>query len=62
MTTRSVGGTHTRFQGLSTDTKPLDVDDGATFHAVDTGEHYIFHDGMWEIDLTLVRALKTALG
>jgi hypothetical protein len=46
-----------RLQGLSTDDKPMDVSDGSTFHAIDTGEEYIFHDGMWEKDLRLIAAL-----
>lgn len=46
------GGDTMRFQGLSTDDKPLaGVQDGATFHVIDTGGVYVFHDGMWETDL-----------
>jgi len=28
-----------------------DVREGSTFHAVDTGKKYIFHDGGWAEDL-----------
>ena len=28
-----------------------DVKEGSTFHAVDTGRKYIFHDGGWAEDL-----------
>lgn len=54
----AIGGTYFKFQGLSTDDKPMDVQEGARFHAVDTGEEYVFHDGMWEPDLRLARALE----
>ena len=41
--------------GLSSDPKPeTGVPDGSMFHCVDTGEEYIFHDGMWEDDLRTV--------
>jgi hypothetical protein len=51
-----------RFQGLSTDDKPSTPAEGSTFHAVDTGEQYIFHNNMWEPDLRMAKALETALG
>jgi len=31
--------------------------EGSTFHAVDTGAQYIYHDGGWAEDLRLVYAL-----
>lgn len=47
------------FNGLSTDTRPsTDVPEGSTYHVIDTGEHYIYHDSMWETDYTLIWALK----
>lgn len=61
MAVTAAGGTYYHLQGLSTDDKPLDVQDGATFHVIDTGEMYVFHDGMWEVDLRQARALG-ALG
>lgn len=55
------GGNRIRFQGLSSDDKPLtSVQDGAEFHVVDTGEVYVFHDGIWTPDLRIARALKIA--
>lgn len=46
-----------RWQGLSTDTKPSsDVPEGSTYHAVDTGEEYVYFDGTWERDLRLIAA------
>jgi hypothetical protein len=49
-----------RRQGLSSDVKPLtDVEEGTTFHVVDTGAQYIFHDGMWEPDRRLLHALQS---
>lgn len=49
-----------RLQGLSSDDKPLDVDDGTIMHVVDTGEEYIFYDGAWEIDKRRIYALRNA--
>ena len=43
------------FQGLSTDAKPTTPPEGSTFHAVDTGELYVYYDGLWEDDLREVR-------
>jgi len=41
-----------RWTGLSSDVKPSSgVPEGSTFHAIDTGEEYIYHNGMWENDL-----------
>jgi len=48
-----------KYIGLSTDTKPTDdIQEGSTFHAVDTGAQYVFYDGTWEEDLRLVYTLK----
>lgn len=50
---RSIGNTGTGFSGLSTDDKPLDgPEEGARFRIIDTGEVYVFYNGMWELDLT----------
>lgn len=46
-----------RFQGLSSDDKPEFPPEGSTLHVVDTGEEYVYFDGMWEIDKRLTRAL-----
>lgn len=46
-----------RWQGLSTDDKPAsvatDIPEGSTFHSVDTGEMWVYHQGMWELDRRL---------
>ena len=45
------GSSQQSFSGFSTDEKPLTgVQNGASFHVLDTGEEYVFHDGMWESD------------
>ena len=37
---------------ISTDGRPdSGVPEGSTLHMVDTGEEYIYHNGMWEDDL-----------
>lgn len=33
--------------GLSTETKPSNVDDGTKYLAVDTGDLYIYYNGTW---------------
>lgn len=62
MAVTSVGGTYFHLQGLSTDDKPLDVQDGATFLIIDTGEMYVFHDGMWEQDMRQYQAQLALIG
>ena len=48
-----------RWNGISSDAKPdSGVTEGSTWHSVDTGEEYIYHNGMWEDDLRLRNALK----
>jgi len=58
MSVKTVGSTNFKLQGLSTDDKPTDVENGATYHAIDTGEEYVFHDGTWEQDLRRIAALR----
>ena len=54
--------TKKHFQGDSTDDKPLtDVPEGSTFHTVDTGEEFVYHNGMWELDLRSIRVLDGVL-
>ena len=41
-----------RWNGISSDIKPSSgVPEGSTFHYIDTGEEFIFHNDMWEDDL-----------
>ena len=41
-----------RWNGVSSDNKPTSgVGEGSTYHYVDTGEEFIFTNGMWEDDL-----------
>lgn len=49
-----------RWNGASTDAKPDDAPEGSTFHAVDTGEKYIFHNDMWVEDLRDIYAIRAA--
>ena len=49
-----------RYIGLSTDDWHENAPEGSTLHLVDTGETYIFHNGMWEYDLRLITALGMA--
>ena len=56
-----LGNLTNKYLGLSTDEKPLNVKEGSTYHSVDTGEHWVFHDKLWETDLTMARALKDSL-
>lgn len=50
--------TEQQYQGLSSDVKPTGAGNGAIFHVVDTGEVYVFHDGVWTPDLRLTQSLK----
>lgn len=44
-----------KWNGISSDIKPTSgVQEGSTFHYIDTGEEFIFHNGMWEDDLRYV--------
>lgn len=49
-----------KFIGDSSDEKPMAVDEGAELHIADTGEEYIFHNGMWVQDLRKINAIKMA--
>jgi hypothetical protein len=41
-----------RWNGQDGDQETItDAPEGSTFHAVDTGKKYIFHDGGWVEDL-----------
>ncbi len=51
MAVRTIGAMYTRFIGLSTDDKPMDVSDGAEFLSINTGERWDFFDGVWILNL-----------
>jgi hypothetical protein len=40
--------------GLSADTKPEAASPGSTYHAVDTGEEWVYYNGVWSVDLRKV--------
>ena len=51
-----------RWQCLSSDDKPTSgVTEGSMVHVVDTGEEYVFHDGIWVDDLRRIYALQNAV-
>jgi hypothetical protein len=59
MTVQAIGSMNNKWQGQSGDHLSIeDVEEGATFHAVDTGEVFVYHDGGWVEDLRLIYALK----
>lgn len=37
-----------------------DAPEGSTFHAVDVGKKYVFHDGGWTEDLRDIYAIQAA--
>lgn len=46
-----------RWAGHSSDEKPSsNVPEGSTLHIVDTGEEYVYHNGMWIQDLRRIYA------
>ena len=48
-----------RFNMISSDTRPTeDVPEGSKVHYIDTGEKYIYHDGAWEQDRSLIYAIN----
>ena len=62
----SSGGGPQRFTGISSDPMPAAGEiskypDGSTLHFVDTGEDFVWHDGMWEEDVRLQTALKNVI-
>ena len=53
------GQTTYNWNGYSSDKKPMSgVPEGSTFHVIDTGKQYIFHNKMWEQDKRLIYALN----
>ena len=53
------GQTKYNWNGYSSDMKPMSgVPEGSTFHVVDTGEQFFFHDGMWFRDLRMSYAMS----
>lgn len=52
MTVCAIGAMYNKFQGQDGEQISItDAAEGATFHAVDTGKKYVFHDGGWAEDL-----------
>jgi hypothetical protein len=49
-----------KWNGASTDVKPANAPEGSEFHAVDSGEEYVYHNGMWVQDLRRINAIKMA--
>lgn len=48
---RAFSGEVLSFTGLSTDDKPQFAGQGAIYHSVDTGEKWVYNEGMWVLDL-----------
>ena len=47
------------WNGSSSDVKPTSgVPEGSTFHVVDTGKMYFFHNDMWVPDLRVMWAMQ----
>lgn len=50
-----------RWNGADGDQMEItDAPEGSTFHAVDIGKKYIFHDGGWTEDLRDIYAIQAA--
>ena len=59
MTVKAFGTTIFHWNQFSTDVKPSSgVTEGSTAHNVDTGEEFIYHNGMWVQDLIRIYALS----
>ena len=61
MAAKMVSAGKQSYIGLSQEDRPGTPPEGSDIHFLDTGEVYIFHDGMWEQDLRLINALKSVL-
>lgn len=59
MATVEVKGNLPALQCLSTDVPPS-AENGTPLHHVDTGDVFIRHDGGWEKDWRMARAIKDA--
>lgn len=46
-------------QGYSSDEKP-NAADGTLYHVIDTGDVYVCHEGNWQKDLRMARAISDA--
>lgn len=60
MAIKEADATGKRLMGLSTDEWPLGREEGTELHIIDTGEQYIFCDGIWVRDLRKINAIKMA--
>lgn len=60
MTIERIGVMNNKLIGHSSDSKPSDVSEGAELHVIDTGEEFIYHNGMWVQDLRRINAIKMA--
>ncbi len=51
-----------RWAGHSGDEKPHDPPppEGSEFHVVDTGEQWVWHNGMWVEDQRMIYAVRSA--
>jgi hypothetical protein len=50
------------YHGMSTENKPAVSTAGSVYHCVDTGEQWLYYEGMWVHDLRLTYALDVAQG
>ena len=47
-----IPGTNSSWTGLSTDDKPKGALQGSVWTSIDTGEKWIFNEGIWVFDIT----------
>lgn len=49
-----------KYQGFSSELKPENPGEGSEYHVIDTGEEFVFFNGMWEQDLRRINAIQKA--
>lgn len=47
--------------GESSDIKPTTCNEGASFYEINTGVRWLYHDGKWIEDISMIYALSQAL-
>ena len=60
MAVKKVSPAKHEYTQSSFEDRPGTPPEGSTVHFFNTGEMYVYHDGTWEPDLRLARAIKMA--
>lgn len=62
MTVCAIGAMNNRFQGDDGEQLTIEnIENGATFYSINTGIKYIYHDGSWVEDISMIYTMTQAL-